>query len=154
MTKEVVYKKEQINQIATRLKLTKTDVSSILEGYVNYLKDKLNNGQTVKFLNVCYLIVEEKDCELETVAYISTELSNTLGISKEIVLRVLSSFEEYMINDLRNFYSYCVRGLFSAKLQRVENEKYVLRVKKSVIYNGYPIRVSSTKSFRRKVELT
>lgn len=153
MIKEVVYREEQVNQLARRLNLTKTMVADILNGYVGYLKDKLSKGETIKFLNVCYLRVDGKDEEThETLAYVSNELGKDLGISQSIVYRVLTTFEEYLISDLKNFYSYCIKGLFRIRLERYGNG-YKVRTKKSTVYDGLNVTVTTLGSFKRKAEI-
>lgn len=153
MIKEVVYREEQVNQLARRLNLTKTVVENILSSYVSYLKGRLSEGKTIKFLNVCYLRVDGKDEEThETLAYVSNELGRDLGVSQSIVYRVLSTFEEYLISDLRNFYSYCIKGLIRIRLEPYGNG-YKVRTKKSTIYDGINITVTTLGSFKRKAEI-
>lgn len=154
MIKETVYKNVQLSQVARRLNITIESVHNIWNAYEDYIRDKIQNGYSVKFLNVCYFRVDGKTVEFhETMAYVATEIANKLNISKEIAYRVLLSFEEYLIDDLRNFYSYCVRGLLKIWIQKVEDGSYRVRSSKSTIYDGYDVRVVILSGFKRKVEI-
>ena len=87
MNFETVYRDVQVAQVATSLKLSKNVVENILTTYVAYLKKRLEEGETIKFLNVCYLRVNSKDeSSHKTLAYVCTELGNTLGISSSVVV--------------------------------------------------------------------
>ena len=154
---EVVYKDTQIKQLAEKLNIPKTTVESIWNGYTGYLKDKIESGESIKFLNVCYLRVNS--CELkkgegyyETLAYISHELADTLGLSNILVYRVLTLFEECLISDLQKFYSYSIRGICRIRLERYGG-KYRVRIKKSTKYNAEDVYVSTIGTFKRKVEV-
>lgn len=156
MVKETVYKTEQVAQIADRLRLPKQRVLDIWNMYVDYLISRVDAGESVKILNICYLRVNEKSLTKgekvhETLAYISTEICRKLNITKEVVYRVLTSFEDYMIQDLQNFYSYSIRGLVRIRLERY-GDSYKVRVKKSTRYNGLDVYVITLGTFRRKVE--
>lgn len=154
MNFETVYRDVQVDQVATSLKLSKNVVENILTTYVAYLKKRLEEGETIKFLNVCYLRVNSKDeSSHKTLAYVCTELGNTLGISSSVVYRVLTSFEECLISDLQNMYTYCIRGLINIRLEKNTKGEYRVRTKKSTIYNGDPIYVTTLGSFKRRVEI-
>lgn len=152
---DIVFKDDQVNQISKYLKITKITVSNVLTMYVNYLKGKLSEGETVKFLNVCYLRVAGKDESThETLAYISHELANDLGLSQVIVNRVLTTYEEFLIKDLKRLYKYSIRGLVRIRLERNHKGEYRVRIKKSTVYNGQDIYISTTGYFKRKVEFS
>ena len=155
MIKEWLHRDSQVDQIASRLNLTKSTVSSILTGYVNYLRSRLDEGNTIKFLNVCYIVVDGKSEELrETLAYTASKVADTVGVDRVVAYRVLSAFEEYLVKDLRNFYGYNVRGLFSAKLQNFgKGYGYRLRLMKSSAYVGSNVHITALNSFKRKVEM-
>lgn len=154
MIKETVYKDVQLSQIAKRLNVTVNSVRNIWNEYEKYIQDTIFSGHSVKFLNICYFRVDGKPVEYHvTLAYVATEIAKRLSISKDVTYRVLLSFEEYLINDLRNFYSYCIRGILKIWLQKVEDGSYRIRSSKSTIYDGYDIRVSILPGFRRKVEI-
>lgn len=154
MIKETLYKDVQLNQVAKRLNVSVSSVRSIWNMYEQYVQDKIFEGCSVKFLNICYFRVDGQPVEYhETVAYVATEIANKLNISKNVAYRVLLSFEEYLIDDLRNFYSYCIRGILKIWLQKVEDGSYRVRSNKSTIYDGYDIRVVILSGFKRKVEI-
>lgn len=155
MIKEKLYRSEQVDQLARRLNLTKGVVEDVLVSYTNYLRERLNEGFTVKFLNVCYIRVDGKPEELhETLAYTASKIADKIGISRNIAYRILSSFEEYLIRDLKNFYSYNIRGLFSIKLQNMgKGYGYKLRLNKSYAYVGENVYITAINSFKRKVEM-
>lgn len=151
---EIIYRDVQVSQLARRLGLSKVCISNILDSYIGYLKDRISCGETVKFLNVCYLKVEGKDIEnKETLAYISHEIADELRLGQSVVYRVLTSFEEYMISDLQKFYSYSIRGLVRIRLKKNYNGEFKVRVKKSTVYNGCDVYVSTLNSFKRRVEI-
>lgn len=155
MIKEKLYRDEQVTQLARRLNLSKSVVEDVLINYVKYLRHRLDDGLTVKFLNVCYIVIEGKQEELhETLAYTASKIADNIGIDRNIAYRVLASFEEYLIRDLRNFYSYNIRGLFTIKLKNLgEGYGYKLRLKKSCAYKGTDCHITAINSFKRKVEM-
>lgn len=154
MTREVIYRDEQVNQLSSNLNLPKTVITGILKEYSCYIKERLMAGYTVKFLNVCYIRVNgESEKEHETLAYVATEIAGRVGVSNDIAYRVLSAFEEYMIRDLRKFYGYCIKGIIRIRLEQTSEGVYKVRTKKSTRYNGLPITVTTLGSFRRKAEI-
>lgn len=154
MTREVIYRDEQVNQLSSNLNLPKTVITGILKEYSCYIKERLMAGYTVKFLNVCYIRVNgESEKEHETLAYVATEIAGRVGVSNDIAYRVLSAFEEYMIRDLRKFYGYCIKGIIRIRLEQTSEGVYRVRTKKSTRYNGLPITVTTLGSFRRKAEI-
>lgn len=154
MTREVIYRDEQVNQLSSNLNLPKTVITGILKEYSCYIKERLMAGYTVKFLNVCYIRVNgESEKEHETLAYVATEIAGRVGVSGDIAYRVLSAFEEYMIRDLRKFYGYCIKGIIRIRLEQTSEGVYKVRTKKSTRYNGLPITVTTLGSFRRKAEI-
>ena len=154
--KEVVFQGTFLNQIANRLTIPKSTVKRIWDKYTDYLIKKIESGESVKFLNICYLRVNTKNLSkkkriFETLAYIAHEVSNAIGESQILVYRVLTSFEEYLISDLQNFYSYSIRGIVRIRLERY-NGYYRVRTKKSTRYNGKDVYVTTIGTFKRKVE--
>lgn len=155
MIREVIYRDEQVNQLASNLNLPKTTITGILKEYSCYIKERLMDGYTVKFLNVCYIRVNgEAEREHETLAYVATEIGRKLGVSGDVTYRVLSSFEEYMVRDLRKFYGYCIKGIVRIRLEQTSEGIYKVRTKKSTRYNGLPITVTTLGTFKRKAEIT
>lgn len=151
---ETVYKDTQISQVSNHLNIPKTTVYEIFTTYVDYLKEKIDNGETVKFLDVCYLRVNGKDEQVhETLAYISHELADKLKLSQVVVYRVLTTYSEFLIRDLKKLNSYSIRGLIRIKLERNYKGEYKVRTRKSTIYNGKDVYVTTTNFFKRKVEV-
>lgn len=151
---EVVYKDTQITQVSNYLGISKVSVDKVLTYYVDYLKEKLEKGETIKFLNICYLRVNGKQETMhETLAYVSDEIGSILGISQVVVLRILSTYEEILIKDLKKLYAYSIRGLIRIRLEKNYKGEFKVRTKKSTVYNGKDIYVTTTNSFKRKVEI-
>lgn len=149
---EVVFKDAQMSQLSKRLGIPKSTATKIWDEYINRLSKQIEEGKTVKFLNVCYLVVNNK-CEgyRETLAYISHEIADKLGYTQVLVYRVLTSFEEYLILDLQKLYCYSIRGICRIRLERYGGD-YKVRIKKSTKYNSMDIYVSTISTFKRKVE--
>ena len=151
---EIVYKDAQISQVSNHLSIPKTTVNQIFSTYVDYLKGKINNGETVKFLDVCYLRVDGKDEQIhETLAYISHELADMLKLSQVMVYRVLTTYSEFLIRDLKKLNSYSIRGLLRIKLEKNYKGEYRVRTRKSTVYNGRDVYVTTTNFFKRKAEV-
>lgn len=151
---ETLFKDAQVDAISNRLGLTKVAVSSILTEYFSYLKGKIQVGESVKFLNVCYLIVDEREIgEQETLAYVCNEIGKKAGQSQVVTERVLTSFEDVLIRELRHLNNVTVCGLVRFRLEKNYKGEYKVRSKKSTAYNNLPIRVSTLPSFKRKVEV-
>ena len=149
---EVVFKDAQMYQLSKRLGIPKSTATKIWDEYINRLSKQIEEGKTIKFLNVCYLVVNNK-CEdyQETLAYISHEIADKLGYTQVLVYRVLTSFEEYLILDLQKLYCYSIRGICRIRLERYGGD-YKVRIKKSTKYNSMNIYVSTISTFKRKVE--
>ena len=154
MKVETVYKDAQISQVSKHLNIPKTTVYQIFTAYVDYLKGKIDKGETVKFLDVCYLRVNGKDEQVhETLAYISHELADSLKLSHVVVYRVLTTYSEFLIRDLKKLNSYSIRGLIRIKLEKNYKGEYKVRTKKSTVYNGKDVYVTTTNFFKRKAEV-
>ena len=150
---EILYREEQISQLASKLKLSKTAVASVLNEYYMHITSRLISGYTVKFLNVCYIKVNGAPMkERETLAYVATEVGRAVGVSSDVAYRVLTTFEEFMIRDLKKFYGYSIRGIVRIRLVQVSDTECRVRVKRSTRYSGHPITVTTLGSFRRRVE--
>ena len=151
---ETVFKDTQIAQISNHLNITKTVVYSILTEYITYLKNKIANGESIKFLNVCFLRVDgNSEYTSETLAYISHEIGNNIGQQQTLVYRVLSTYEEFLIKDLRKLNSYSIRGLIRIRLEKDYNGNWKVRTKKSTVYNGVDVYVTTLPSFKRRAEV-
>lgn len=149
---EVVYKRAQLSQLASKLGISKVQVSTVWELYVLTLQEEIAKGNTVKFFNICYISVEGKPlAETKTLAYIAHEIADELKLGKDVVFRILLSYEEYLIRDLRKSYYYSIRGLVGIRLVP-RNGYYRVKVKKSKVYEGMDIRVMAMPSFKRKIE--
>jgi len=150
---ETVYKSEQVYLISEKLGLSQKDVKRILDNYVGRVISKINKGESVKFLNICYFVFDESRVRYhETLAYISSEIGSELKIGKEVVYRVLSEFDNFVATDLKKFYSYTVRGLFSIGLEEYKKGIYKVRVRKSSSLRDIGVRIVTINSFKRKVE--
>lgn len=148
-----VYKTDQIYFLSKAVGVSQADVKRVLDCYTDRLKEKLSNGETIKFLNICYLVnSENKQYYHETLAYISTEIGNETKLGKELVLRILTTYEDTIARDLRKFYTYGVRGLVKFRYTEYRNGICRLRVNKGSNLDSN-IRVITLNSFRRKVEL-
>ena len=150
---EVVYKESQVEMISNMLNISKRDVDLVLMNYRNYLQLKINNGETVRVLGICYLvnINEGIDVERETLGYVASEIAIMSGMGSVTVLNILTALEDCIVHDISEGKGYCLKGLI--RVRGVINDKGELKVRvlKSVIYNGENIRVSTLNSFRRKV---
>lgn len=151
---ETIFKDAQVTQISNYLGISKKSVNDIISSYVAYLKGKLESGETVKFLNVCYLRYEGKDLEVhETLAYISNNLGKMLGLSQSVVYRTLTSFEEFLIKDLKGLNSYSICGLIRIRLEKNAKGEWKVRTKKSTAYNNWDIYITTLPSFKRRAEV-
>lgn len=148
-----VSKSDLIYSLSKVVGVPQSDVKRVVDAYVSRLKDRLENGETVKFLNICYLVNNEnKDYYHETLAYISTEIGNDTKLGRELVFRILSSYEDMIVHDLRKFYSYGVRGLVKFRYTEYSQGVFKVRVNKGSNLDSN-IRVVTLNSFRRKVEV-
>ena len=82
------FKRELIEYIHCTLNIPRTTIDSVINGYVEYLKGKLESGQSVKFLNVCYLKVKSdtEDSIQETLAYTAVEVGKQLRKDCNVVI--------------------------------------------------------------------
>lgn len=151
---DTVFKSEQVYLLSKGLGVTKKDVKLVLDTYVNRLVKNLENGETVKFLNICYLVNEEKGISnyQETLAYVSNEIGKETRLGKELVFRILSDFEGVIVRDVRNFYTYTIRGLLNISCCEYTEGVYKVRIRKATKYDCRGIRVVTINSFKRKVE--
>lgn len=150
---EIVSRGGQIDLISERLNISKKDVSLILFNYTTYIQEKINAGETVKFLNICYFknTEEPKDFTRETLAYIATEIANVSDMGRVTVLRVLTTLEELIIQDIVEGKGYAIKGLVRVRYEKIDGVRKV-RIRKSVKYLGRPVCVVLINSFKRKVE--
>lgn len=148
-----VYKTDLIYSLSKAVRVPQTDVKRVVDIYTERLKRKLNNGETIKFLNICYLVNSDNSQYYhETLAYISTEIGNESKLGKELVFRILTTYENMIAQDLRKFYTYGVRGL--VKFRYTEYRKGVCKVRVNKGSNlDSNIRVVTLNSFKRKVEV-
>lgn len=148
-----VFKSEQVYALSEALGVTQTDTKKVLDSYINRLRTKVDSGETVRFLNICYLVNREnKKYFHETLAYISTEIGIETKLGKELVFRILSTYEDMIVQDLRKFYSYVVRGLVRISVTEYRKGVYRVRVNKSINLLNADVRVVTLNSFKRKVE--
>ncbi|MGV3076274.1 HU family DNA-binding protein [Clostridium baratii] len=148
-----VSKSDLIYSLSKVVGVPQSDVKRVVDAYVSRLKHRLENGETVKFLNICYLVNNEnKHYYHETLAYISTEIGNETKLGRELVFRILSSYEDMIVHDLRKFYSYGVRGLVKFRYTEYTKGVFKVRVNKGSNLDSN-IRVVTLNSFKRKVEV-
>ena len=148
---DILFRDEQVAIISKRLNIAKSDVNLILGNYVLYLQEKVDNSETVKILNICYLKNTESGVKnKETLGYIATEIANSTSMGRATVLRVLTTLEELIIQDLQKGKGFCIRGLI--RIRRIEEKgSKKVRIKKSVKYNGEPVYIVTLNSFKRRV---
>lgn len=152
-------KKNSVQGIASELKLQVYIVEDIINKYIVYLQNALDSGKTVKFLNICYLRRgSDSSTPNETLAYVASEISSWCGVSSNVIIRVLLTYESFITKRLRKTYEFTVRGLVRITLEEFNSKKQgevlKLRLRKSTIYNAEDIRVSAISSFKRKLEVT
>lgn len=148
-----VYKSDQIYALSRAVGVPQSDVKRVIDIYIGRLRNKLDSGETIKFLNICYLVNNEnKEYFHETLAYISTEIGNETKLGRELVLRILKTYEDTIVQDLRKFYSYGVRGLVKFRCVEYRRGVYKVRVNKGSNLDSN-IRVVTLNSFKRKVEI-
>lgn len=149
-----VYKQDQIYSISKATGLTKTDVKKVLDFYISRVRNKALDGETVKFLNICYLSSGNSRKYHETKSYISTEIGEQLKLSRELVYRVLSEYESIIIDDLlKKSYSYTIHGLLNISIVEYSKNNYKVRIRKSESLANCNIRVLTLNFFKRKVEV-
>lgn len=145
---EIIYRSEQVDSIAGRLNINKNVVNLVINNYVQHLVSKINSGETVKFLNICYLRVSQKQLaeDRETLAYIATEIGSEVGVGGPTVLRILLSLEELICYQLLENRGFSIRYLV-----RIRMDDETVRVKKSTSLNGKDVYAVVLGSFRRKM---
>ena len=150
---EVIFRDKQVDVISDKLNLPKSCVSLILSNYSSYLQEKINAGETVKVLNICYIRNKNEDVDTnrETLAYISTNIARQMHTGSTTVLRVLTTLEDVIIADIKNGAGHCIRGLIRIRGIRDKDGNINVRIKKSTKYNGKPVYIVTLNSFRRKV---
>lgn len=149
----ILYNGNQIDNIAESLRLNKRVVNLVLFNYRTYLEEKINSGETVKVLNICYIRNYEntKDYEHETLAYIASNIARGTDMGSVTVLRILTTLEEMIVRDIAHGERYALKGLI--RIRTVVTEDGVrVRVAKSSKYNNKPVKVVVLGSFKRKVE--
>lgn len=147
-----MYKRDQIVLVSKRLNIFEVRVREVLDSYEKYILNKLNNGESAKFLNVCWLKNSDSTNDsFETMAYIATEIATELSLSKELVLRILQTYEELIQDEVRKFYVFVIRGVCKIYLSEYSEGEYKLRVSKSQAL-GSNISARAVGSFKRKVE--
>lgn len=148
--RDTVYKEEQITRLANDLSLPVVKVVDIWDAYVDNLLYHIYSGSTVKFLGVCYLRVNNETYDVQyTLAYMANEIANKLAMSSEIVYRVLTSWQDIILSDLKKDRAYSIRRIATMSIE--DNR---LRLRKSTVYtgSGLDVRVMACPSFKRKVE--
>ena len=147
----VLFAKDQIDYLSKKVNLTKENVEYILACYVNYLKRKIMNGESVKFLNICcFMNRDNKSLSgYETLAYTASEITNQywLKVGSNIIYRVLKEFENYILLELKKGNGFSIRYLMRLRVDG-DDEKHVV-CRKSAIYTGMNVYVWGTWYFNR-----
>ena len=149
---EIWYRDRQVEEVAERLQVAKTDVDLVFRNYASYLQDRVSSVKTVKVLNICYLKNGKSDMDekLETLAYVATEIASISGMGRVTVYSILSALEDIIIKDVCSGVGFSIRGL--VRIRAIdENGGKRVRIKKSTKYNGEPIAVVTLNAFRRRV---
>lgn len=147
-----VYKREQITLISRRLNTTETMIKSVLDEYQEYILGKLNRGESVKFLRICWMRnSDNKEENYDTLGYVAHEIGSKLGLSKDTVLRILQTFEELITDEVRKFYVFVIRGVCKIWLCEYREGNYKLRLSKSTSL-PHNISARAISSFKRRVE--
>lgn len=149
-----VFKNEQIYILSEKLGISQKTVKSVLDNYINRLISKLNVGESVRFLNICYLITSgNKNINYrETLSYVSNEIGKEEGVGKDTVFRVLSELGNLIASDVKNFYSYTIRGLVNVSVEEYKAGVFKVRLRSSKTLRDKGVRVVSIDSFKRKIE--
>lgn len=149
-----VSKEDLVYSLSKKVGVSQSCVKQVIDTYVDRLKNQLNEGKTIKFLNLCYLVNNNngKPDYNETLAYTSNIIGQETRLGKHLVYRILHSYEEMIIEDLKKFYCCGVRGLVKFRYIEYERGIYKLRVNKGSNLGSH-IKVVTINSFKRRVEL-
>ena len=149
---EVVFKQEQFKLVSKKVNLPFTKVSEVLNSYIQYLKDEITNGNTVRFLNICYIKVDGNGCKnLKTRAFIATELSKEVDVSSSVIMGILDRYEELIEKDVTSFFPYTIKGLLRIKIDDSPKGNK-LHIYKTSEYNNLPIRIYTIRQFKYRCE--
>ena len=151
---DTVFKSDQVYIVSKKLGITQKDVKTILDSYVDRIYAKLRAGETVKFLNICYLVPDggSRGRYLETLSYISNDIGVETKLGKETVYRVLSELGNFITEDVQKFYSYTIRGVVNISLEEYRRGVCKVRLRKSKPFKEMGVSVVTLNSFKRKVE--
>ena len=98
---DVVYKDEQIQEISNKLNVPKKMVIDVWETYVGLNQLAVDMGKSIKFLNIFYVCVDgDMHPVYNTLAYDAREIGDSLNTSSEMVYRILTELEEYILKNL------------------------------------------------------
>lgn len=148
-----IFKSEQIYLVSNMTGLSLSDVGRILDSYNKRVSSRVSKGETVKYLNICYLVCnKEKDNFMDTLAYTCYEIARELGYSRDVVLRVLLSYNDMIVDSVKRFYPVTVKGVVAIKLIEYDRGIYKVRLSKSGRFKHDDVRICTLSSFRRKVE--
>jgi hypothetical protein len=150
---DTIRRGDEVRTISLKLKVPEKHVKMIVNSYIQYIKDKLGNGESIGVLRICDFNVRGYDGERDTFSYACTEVGRRSGFSPELVKGVLFYYEDCMIRELKRYYTHSLTGLMT--IQMSENYKKDVKVsitKSRCLCPGVDYRMSVRKSFRRKVE--
>lgn len=148
---DVVYKDEQIQEISNKLNVSKKMVIDVWETYVGLNQLAVDMGKSIKFLNIFYVCVDgDRHPVYNTLAYDAREIGDSLNTSSEMVYRILTELEEYILKNLASDRGVCVRGIVTLSVEG--SERRVVRARRSYVL-GYGSKIYQISSFRRKMEV-
>lgn len=139
--------------ISEKLNIPTETVRKVLRGYVMYVQGKIRNGESTNILRICRLEVPEYSGEMETLAYVCTELADQLEVSKEVVKGILFYYEDCIVRDTRKYYSTVINGLLQLELVEYFEGRMKVRIRVSrALREGVDMHASVSRVFKRKVE--
>ena len=148
---DVVYKDEQIQEISNKLNVSKKMVIDVWETYVGLNQLAVDMGKSIKFLNIFYVCVEgDRHPVYNTLAYDAREIGDSLNTCSEMVYRILTELEEYILKNLASNRGVCVRGIVTLSVEG--SERKVVRARRSYVL-GHGSKIYQISSFRRKMEV-
>ena len=145
-------KQDFVIRISKKLKISERQVKLIIDTYIDYIKQKLEKGESVGVMRICRMNVVRYDGPIDTFAYVCTEVSMMTGIGREIVKGVLYYYEECIITELRKFYTIVITGVLRLKLlENGEGGYQVEALRSSSLCPKVNFKMVILNSFRRKV---
>ena len=149
---DALTKRDFIIRISKKLKIPEKQVKLIIDTYIDYIKQKIESGESVGVMRICKMNVVGYDGIIDTFAYACTEVSLKTGISREMVKGVLYYYEECIMTELRKFYTIIITGVLRIRLLEKNNEGYQIEILKSgSLCPKSNFKMIVRNSFKRKV---